>query len=47
MKLLPPVALFVFIYDLLRLKTFLTKIGAKEAEESLRYDGSDGKVERR
>ena len=42
MKLLPPVAFFVFIYDLLRLKTFLAKVDAKEAEEVARYEGTEG-----
>lgn len=30
----PPIAAFVFVYDLLRLKTFLKKIDEKEAEEA-------------
>ena len=37
MKFCPPIALFVGVYDLLRLKTFLKKIEVKEAEEAVKY----------
>lgn len=33
----PPVAAFVFVYDLLRLKTFLKKVDEKEAEEAQKH----------